>query len=108
MNRIEALLKGRKFTERLFGLRKRSIYRALDAISNKAEADKEKASMRYEQLLVSLADDDVDFDKVANSLVEAKEDLSEATWIINAISEIKSDLNSEVDEKYALWNGEKD
>lgn len=108
MKRIEALLKGRKFTERLFGLRKRSIYRALDSISNKAEAAKEKASMDYEQLLVSLADDDVDFDEVASSLIEAKENLSDAEWTIKAINEIKSDLDSEVNDKYALWDNEKD
>lgn len=108
MKRIEALLKGRKFTERLFGLRKRSIYRALDAIGSKAEADKERASMDYEQLLVELADDNVDFDKAAGSLIETKKRLKEAEWTINAISEIKSDLESEVSEKYALWDNEKE
>lgn len=64
--------------------------------------------MDYEQLLVSLADDDVDFDEVANSLIEAKENLSDAEWTIKAINEIKSDLDSEVNDKYALWDNEKD
>lgn len=41
MKRIEAIIKGRKFTEALFGLKKKQIRRALEAAADNAEKQKE-------------------------------------------------------------------
>lgn len=42
MKKIDALIKGRKFTEKLFGIKKRSINRALDSAIDDVERQKEQ------------------------------------------------------------------
>lgn len=48
MKRIEAIIKGRKFTETLFGLKKKQIRRALEAAEDNVEKQKEEAAIAYE------------------------------------------------------------
>ena len=45
MKRIEAIIKGRKFTETLFGLKKKQIRRAIEAAEDNAEKQKDDASI---------------------------------------------------------------
>lgn len=99
MKKIEALIKGRKFTEKLFGIKKRSINRALDSALDDIERQKEQAIIDYENLLVKLADDDVDYKYVINQLIGKKQIILDSESTVKAIEEVRNDLESEVQEE---------
>lgn len=98
MKKIEAIIKGRKFTEKLFGLKKRSINRALDAAKDDAEGQKEEALVEYENLLVQLANDDVDYKTTINSMIKTQQTVYDADATIALINKVKADLEAEVEE----------
>lgn len=99
MKKIEALIKGRKFTEKLFGIKKRSINRALDSALDDIERQKEQALIDYENLLVKLADDDVNYKYVINQLISKKQIILDSESTVKAIEEVRNDLESEVQEE---------
>lgn len=99
MKKIEALIKGRKFTEKLFGIKKRSINRALDSALDDIERQKEQALIDYENLLVKLADDDVNYKYVINQLISKKQIILDSESTVKAIEEVRNDLDSEVSEE---------
>ena len=99
MKKIEALIKGRKFTEKLFGIKKRSINRALDSALDDIERQKEQAIIDYEYLLVKLADDGVDYKYVINQLIGKKQIILDSESTVKAIEEVRNDLESEVQEE---------
>ena len=96
MKKIEAILKGRKFTDKLFGIKKRKIKRALDAASDNAEKQKEDANISYETLFASMADEDANYERIINQMVECKQIILSADDTIKAIEAIKADLETEV------------
>lgn len=96
MKRIEAIIKGRKFTETLFGLKKKQIYRALEAAEDNAEKQKEDASIAYEGLFNVMADDDADYVSIIAGMLEHKQTIISADATIKAIAEIRADLEAEV------------
>lgn len=96
MKRIEAIIKGRKFTEALFGLKKRQIRRALEAAADNAEKQKEEAGMAYEELFSKMADDDAGYNDIIRRMLEHKQTIISAGATLEAIDEIKADLESEV------------
>lgn len=98
MKKIEAIIKGRKFTEKLFGLKKRSINRALDAAKDDAEGQKEEALVEYENLLVQLANDDVDYKTTINGMIKTQQIIHDADATIALIDKVKADLEAEVEE----------
>lgn len=61
MKKIDAILKGRKFTDKLFGLKKRKINRALESAKDNAEKQKEDATIAYEEQFSKMAAADPDF-----------------------------------------------
>lgn len=99
MKKIDALIKGRKFTEKLLGIKKRSINRALDSAFDDIERQKEQAIIDYENLLVKLADDDVNYKSVINQLIEKKQIIIDSESTVKALEEVRTDLNSEVSEE---------
>ena len=99
MKKIDALIKGRKFTEKLFGIKKRSINRALDSALDDIKRQKEEAIIDYENLLVQLADDNVDYKSTINKLISKKQIILDSESTSKAIEEVRADLNSEVEEK---------
>ncbi len=96
MKRIEAIIKGRKFTETLFGLKKKQIYRALEAVEDNAEKRKEDASIAYEGLLNAMADDDADCVSIIAGMLEQKQTIIFANATVRVIAEIRADLEAEV------------
>lgn len=99
MKKIEAIIKGRKFTEKLFGLKKRGINRALDSASDDAERQKEEALVEYEKLLVQLADDNVNYKSTVNKMIETQQKIHDADATISLLSKVKADLEAEVEEE---------
>lgn len=96
MKRIEAIIKGRKFTEALFGLKKKQIRRALEAAADNAEKQKEEAAIAYEQAFTHLADDDVNYQLVIGEMLAHKQTIISAGATIEAVEEIKADLEAEI------------
>lgn len=99
MKKIEAIVKGKKFTEKLLGIKERSIKRALDGALDNIEKQQEQATIDYENLLVKLADDDVDYVKVINDLINRKQTIADGESTKKVIEEIRNDLESEVKEE---------
>lgn len=98
MKKIECLIKGRKFTEKLFGIKKRSINRALDAAIDNLEGQKENSIIEYENLLLKLADDNVNYPSIINQMISQKQIIEDANNSIELIGTIKDELYSEVEE----------
>lgn len=96
MKKIDAIIKGRKFTEKLFGIKKRSINRALDSAKDNFEEQKENALVEYENLLLKLTDDNVDYKYTINRMIEQQQIIHDAENSIELIGEIKADLETEV------------
>lgn len=96
MKKIEAIIKGRKFTDKLFGLKKRQINRALEAAKDNAERQKEDAAIAYEKLFADMADDDADYQCIISQMLKHKETILSAEETVKAVEAIKADLESEV------------
>lgn len=96
MKRIEAIIKGRKFTEALFGLRKKQIRRALEAASDNAEKQKEEAALAYEQLFSALGADNPNYQSIINDMIRNKQTIISADATIKAVAEIRADLDAEI------------
>lgn len=96
MKRIEAIIKGRKFTETLFGLRKKQIRRALEAAQDNAEKQKEDAAIAYEGLFSRMAEDAPDYQAVIGEMIRHKQTIIAAENTIRAVTEIRADLEAEV------------
>lgn len=97
MKRIDAIVKGKHLTDVLFGLRKKRILRAIEAAHDSAEAQKEEASLEYDKLLSSLAEDDCDYQKAVKKMLEHKQTIISADATLTAIEEIRADLDAEVE-----------
>lgn len=97
MKKIKVIIKGRKFTEKLFGLKERQIRRVIEAARDNAEKQKEEASIELEKLYIKLADDDVNFSALINAIILSKQTIKSADETIEALNEISADLESEVE-----------
>lgn len=97
MKRIEAIIKGRKFTEKLFGLKKKQIRRAIEAATDNAEKQKEDALIAYEGLFARMAEDDADYESIINQMLEQKQLVRSADTTIEVLAEISDDLDAEVE-----------
>lgn len=99
MKRIEAITKGRKFTDVLFNLKKKQIRRALEAAADNAEKQKEEASIAYEESFSRLAEDKADYAGIIRQMLQCKQTIISAEASIKAIGEIRADLEAEVTEE---------
>lgn len=96
LKRIEAIIKGRKFTETLFGLKKKQIRRALEAASDNAEKQKEEAAIAYENEFSRMAEDSANYEAIIRDMLRHKQTIIAADATLAAIEEIKADLEAEV------------
>lgn len=98
MKKIDLIIKGRKLTEKLLGLKRKGINRALDTAIDDLETKKENALVDYENNLLKLTDDKVDYKQVINSMIDNQQIIHDAEAIIEVINKVKEDLESEVEE----------
>ena len=96
MKKILSILRGKKQTDRLSELRSQEIMRALDSALNNVEEQKVLADIRYHEEINNLGDDGVNYKSKINQLIEYKETIINADNTIQAINEIKKDLESEL------------
>lgn len=97
MKRIDVIIKGRKFTEKLFGLKKKQINRAIEAAADNAEKAKEDATIAYEALFNAMAEDNADYQGIINKMIGHKQTIISADVTLKAIAEIRADLDAEVE-----------
>ena len=99
MTKLVIILKGKKFAEKLFGNRRRCINRALEDALDNIEKQKINAEIEYEELLVKLADDNVNYKDTINKMIKCRENILNAEETYKVIKEVQEDLNSEVKEE---------
>lgn len=99
MKKIDIIVKGRKLTEKLFGTKKKGIKLALETAKNNLEQQRDTAADEYENSLLKLADDNVDYKSVINQMIKHKQAMVDAENTIELIDQIKADLESEVKEE---------
>lgn len=97
MKKLEAILRGCKLVDRLFGLREKEIRRKIEAAKDECEEKKVKAQMDYETAMNLLGEKDVNYRNVLNSMIQAKQSIIEAQDTLAVIKEIEADLDSEAD-----------
>lgn len=99
MKKIDIIVKGRKLTEKLFGTKKKGIKLALETAKNNLEQQRDTASDEYENALLKLADDNVDYKAIINQMIQHRQTIVDAENTIELIDQIKDDLESEVKEE---------
>lgn len=97
MKKLEAILKGCKLFDKIFGLREKEIRRKLEAAKDECEEVKIRCQLAYEQSLEKLGAEDVDYGRVINDMIVAKQGIIDADATLKVIKEIEKDLESEVD-----------
>lgn len=97
MKKLEAILKGRQFLDRLFGLREKEIRRKLEAAKDECKEVEINWQISYEEAMQKLGEKDVDYGQVLNDMITAKEGIANAKATLKAIEEIEKDLNENVE-----------
>lgn len=97
MNKLRAILGGIGFVDKLFSLREKEIKRALESANDDAEKQMTEAEIKYEELCKNLGEKEVNYEQVINDMLERKDTIRRAKETIEAVKEIKADLESEVE-----------
>lgn len=97
MKKLEAILRGCKFVEKLFGLREKEIRRKIEAAKDECKEAEINWQISYEKAMEKLGEKDVDYGKVLNDMITAKEGIMSAQATLKVIDEIEKDLNENVD-----------
>ena len=98
MKKLQAILNGQKFTEKLYTLREKEIRRKLEAAKDEQEKIKATAEMDYLEAMNLLGDTDVNYEKTINWMLTLKQRIIDAELTLKAIKEIENDLDEEVKE----------
>lgn len=101
MKKLEAILKGCKFLDELSDLREKEIRRKLEAAKDECREAEINWKISYKEAMQKLGEKDVDYGKVLNDMITAKEGIMSAQATLKVIEEIEKDLNENVD-----FNGE--
>lgn len=97
MKKLTAILQGCKLVDKLFGLREKEIRRKLEAAKDECEEKKVKAQIDYEQAMKRLGEESVDYMRVINAMIQAKQDIHDAEATLKCIKDIEKDLDSEAE-----------
>ena len=97
MNKLEAILRGCKFVEKLFGLREKEIRRKIEAAKDECKESEINWQISYEKAMEKLGEKDVDYGKVLNDMITAKEGIMSAQATLKVIEEIEKDLDENVE-----------
>ena len=98
MKKLQAILNGQKFTDKLYTLREKEIRRKLEAAKDEQETIKATAEMEYLEAMNLLGDTDVNYEKAINLMLTLKQRIIDAEFTLKAIKEIEKDLDEEVNE----------
>lgn len=96
MKKLTAILQGRKFVDKLFGLREKEIRRELEIAKDECDEIEVRAQILYETCMNKLGEEEVCFREVINDMIEAKNQIMQAQETKKVIEEIERDLDGEV------------
>lgn len=71
MKKLEAILKGCEFLDKLFGYREKEIRRKLEAAKDQCETVKIQAQIEYEESMNKLGEKDVNYEAVINDVINS-------------------------------------
>lgn len=97
MKKLEAILKGCKFVDKLFGLREKEIRRKLEAAKDECKEAEINWQISYEEAMQKLGEKDVDYGAVLNDMITAKEGIANAKATLKFVCEIEKDLEENVE-----------
>ena len=97
MKKLEAILKGCKFIDKLFGLREKEIRRKIEAAKDECKEAEINWQISYEEAMQKLGEKEVDYGRVLNDMITAKEGIINAQATLKVITEIEKDLNENVE-----------
>ena len=97
MKKITAILKDCKLVDKLFSIRERQIFGALNSAETAVEEKIAKAQIEYDNKLKELSEKDADYKGIINSLLEAKKIELNGVSTLKALDAIEADLNSEAE-----------
>ncbi len=97
MKKLESILRGCDFTDKLLGLREKQIKTSLAAARNDIEEQGAQAEIEYERLCRKLGDKEVsNYKDILNQMTTAKWTMRNAKLTLEIIGEIEADLDSTV------------
>lgn len=97
MKKLEAILRGCSFIDKLFSLREKEIRRKIEGAKDECEERKVEHQIAYEEAMKKLGEKNVDYRAVLNSMISAKQGIIDAESTLKVLEEIEKDLNEEVD-----------
>lgn len=97
MKKITAILKDCKLVDKLFSIRERQIYAALDSAKTAAEEKIANAQIDYGENLKRLSEKDADYKAIINDMLKCKQIEINGKATLDAIDAIVADLNSEAE-----------
>lgn len=99
MKKIDVILrKGTKPVAHLSELKKKGIYRTIEAAKDYAEEQRVMASLNYEKLFDKFAEDNICYNRVISEMVRLKEIILNAVETLEALKQIEQDLQKEIEE----------
>ena len=97
MKKLEAILRGCSFIDKLFSLREKEIRRKIEAAKDECKESEINWQISYEKAMEKLGEKDVDYGKVLNDMITAKEGIMSAQATLKVIEEIEKDLDENVE-----------
>lgn len=100
MKRITAVLKNCKLIDRVFAIREKQIYNALDAAEMNIEQQIADAQIEYEKLFDKLGEKDANYTCIINQLLGKRETIRRGNLTKEALADVRADLeaDAEIDE----------
>ena len=99
MKKLKAILEGSSFVDKLFSLREKDVNRSLESATDDAEKQIIEAEIHYEEFCKKLGEKEVDYTCLINKMLACKDTIRRGKETIEAVKEIKADLDSEVELK---------
>lgn len=97
MKKITAILKDCKLVDKLFSIRERQIYGALDSAKTAVEEKIANAQIEYNEKIKELSGKEADYKAIINGMLKAKQTEINGKTTLEAIDAIIADLNSEAE-----------
>lgn len=98
MKKLDAILNGKALTATKIDIKKRSLKRVLEAMTDSAKSQKEDASINYDKLTLQLGEDGANLESIVKKMVENKSTVMKADNTLKVLEAIQADLDEEVKE----------
>lgn len=97
MKKITAVLQHCKLVDKLFAIRERQIYNALNDAKTNIEEQIADAQIEFENNLEELGKKDAKYKEIINKMLKCKETIISGNRSLEAIEEIRKELDEEAE-----------